>query len=58
MSDYASSIQDEAQKPQPDKGKIARFVEKITTWAKRVGPPAATVLGLAAQIGVLVAAIA
>lgn len=58
VSDYASSIQDEAQKPQPDRGKIARFVKKITTWAKKVGPPAATVLGLAAQIGVLVAAIA
>jgi hypothetical protein len=58
VSDYASAIQDEAQKATPDKGKITRFLDKITSWGKKVGPPALSVLSVAAQIVAAVAAFA
>jgi hypothetical protein len=58
VSDYASSIEEEAKKPEPDRGKIRRFVAKISAWAESAGPPALKVLEAAAQIAALVAAVA
>ncbi len=49
-SDYATAIQDEAAKPEPDKGKLRRFLAKVTEWAKKIGPPALAVAATAAQI--------
>jgi hypothetical protein len=49
-SDSATAIQDEAAKPQPDKGKIRRFLGKLVEWGKKVGPPALAVATAAAQI--------
>ena len=49
-ADFATAIQDEAAKPEPDKGKIHRFVGKVVEWAKKVGPPAVAVATAAAQI--------
>jgi hypothetical protein len=57
IADYASSIEDESGKDQPNKGKIVRFAESVTVWAGKVGPPAAKVLGIAAKIAAVVAAV-
>jgi hypothetical protein len=50
VADLASSIQDEAKKPQPDKGKLGRLVGKVKEWATKIGPPALQVLIAAGKI--------
>jgi polyhydroxyalkanoate synthesis regulator phasin len=52
-SDLATTIKDEAQKPEPDKSKIKRVLGKLVAIGKKVGPPALTVLSTAAAIAAL-----
>lgn len=57
-TDNAQVILDEANKPKPDTGKINRFLDRITKWAKAAGPPALSVLSVASQIAAVVAVLA